>query len=109
MCVVVAGENRAPLTGLKTVVRRKGKAEAGKVKVQSVPEVKEEIEGGATETGGRKRPATDGRSKEDITDQFMPWEARKIRKCTVVKATTTDEGDDVSEDSPPGSGRMCMT
>ena len=104
MCVVVAGEDGESLPVLKTVVGRKGKAEARKVKVQSVPEVKEEIEGGATATGGRKRPATDGRSKEDITDQFMPWEAKKIRKCTVVTTTTSEEGDDVPEDSPPGSG-----
>ena len=104
MCVVVAGENRAPLTGLKTVVRRKGKAEAGKVKVQSVPEVKEEIEGGATATGGRKRPATDGLSKEEITDPVMPWDSGKIRKRCSVGDDGSEEGGDVPEDSPPGSG-----
>ena len=102
--MVVAGEDGESLPVLKTVVRRKGKAGVGKVQVQSVPEVKEEIEGGATATGGRKRAATDDLSKEEVPDPVRPWQSGKIRKPCSLGDDGPEEGGDVSEDSPPGSG-----
>ena len=44
--MVVADDDGDSLPVLKTVVRRKGKAEVGNVQEQSVPEVKEVVEGG---------------------------------------------------------------
>ena len=107
--MIVAGDDGDSLPGLKTVVRRKGKAELEKVQEQSVPEVKEVVERGATRIAGRKRAATGGLSKEEVPDPVIPWQPGKIRKPCSVGDDGSEEGGDVSEDSPPGSGCMSIT
>ena len=90
MCVFVAGDDGDSVPGLKTVVRRKGKAEL-KVQEQSVPEVKETVEQGAKPRRGRKRAATDGHGKEEVQDHVK--EKRQPRKNS-MPSCVGDSGPD---------------
>ena len=104
MCVFVAGDDGDSVAGLKTVVPRKGNAEARTVQ-EMWPEVKECVEQEAKARRGRKRAATDGDGKEDVHDHVK--EKRQPRKNS-MPSCVGDSGPDcageISEESPPGSG-----